>query len=119
MAEFEYLYTTTATGFFEIEDIGNFAISCTNDIYNEYIMIVKTVYGVSKILQYGPKPIDIDNPNDSMKFTFTKIDFSEYKLESMVNKFINDPKKIISQVTVIEYTDALNRIQDFRRYMYD
>lgn len=117
MASFEYLYTLTATGFFEIEDIGNFAISCTNNIYNEYLLVVQTTYGRTQVLQYGPRKIDMDEPNLSMLCTYSEFDFSESKIESLVDKFVNDPKKIISQVTIISQEEAIARMKDLTRYL--
>ena len=117
MASFEYLYTLTATGSFEIEDIGNFAISCTNNIYNEYLLVVQTVYGRTRVLQYGPRKIDMNEPNFSMFCTYSEFDFSESKIESLVDKFVNDPKKIISQVTIISQEEAIARMKDLTRYL--
>lgn len=117
MSEFQYFYTQQATGTFEIEDLGNFAISCTNDIYHEYIMLVKTEYGVTKVITFGPNIIDQDTPNDTVDCKFQQFDFSQYKIEKMVDKFVNEAKRVITQVTVIDQKDALERIKDVTSYL--
>ena len=39
MSTFDYYYQEQPTGQIEIDNIGNFAISCTNDLFNEYFFI--------------------------------------------------------------------------------
>ena len=48
--QFEYMYTMSAQDSVEIEDVGNFCISVVNDVYQEWIMICCTTYGISKLI---------------------------------------------------------------------
>lgn len=117
MNEFQYLYTQQATGVFEVEDLGNFALSCTNDLYHEYILLVKTMYGVTKVVSYGPNLIDQDTLNDSVDLKYQQFDFNSYKIQTLVDRFVNEARRAISQVTVIEQAEAINRIKDVTKYL--
>ena len=111
---FDYLYVLQATGSFEIEDIGKFSISCTNDAYYEYIMIVETVYGISHIIQAGPIPIDRDEDLLFRSMSYSAMPFDGDKISKMVEKLINDTKKMITQVTRLDKDDALERVPDLK-----
>lgn len=108
--QFDYLYTMQAQGTIEIEDIGNFALSITNDLYNEYIIIVKTTYGVSEIIQFGPHKIDFEQLEDRVNYNYIRTDYNESRLSKIIDNYINDPKKMVTQVSLITFEEARKRI---------
>lgn len=108
--QFEYLYTMQATGNIDIENIGDFAISVTNDMCKEWLMIVRTEYGICQIIQYGPLLIDFDELPENVNYNYQRMEYNEGKLVRMIDKFINDPSKLATQVTEISIDDATNRI---------
>ena len=116
--QFKYLYEMQATGVLDIEDIGNVCLSLTNDLYREYIIIIKTEYGLTKVLQYGPIQIDSEHPCPSINYTYQELQFNERKLSTIVEKALNG-YTLCSQATVIELDEALERIKDLKEYMYD
>lgn len=120
MFSFEYLYTQQATGQVDIENIGEFALSCTNDIFQEYILIVTTKDGFTQILRYGPHVIDNDTNLIPRMCSYNIIPFEIQKISNIITKFINEPRKQITQCTVIDKETALERIIDLRELLtYD
>jgi len=117
MFSFEYLYTQQATGQVDIENIGEFALSCTNDIFQEYILIVTTKDGFTQILQYGPHVMNNDTNLIPRMCNYNIISFETQKISSIITKFINDPKKQITQCTVIDKETALERMVDLRELL--
>lgn len=120
MPSFEYLYTQQATGCFDIDNIGNFALSCFNDNFEEYILIAKTTQGWTQLLSYGPAyrgDIDYHIYMGTKNCKYECIEFSSQKISSVVHRFINDPKKKITQVEVIEINEAYDKINPIKELL--
>ena len=115
--QFDYLYEVQATGSIEIEDVGNFAISITSDIYEEYFMVVVTQYGMSHIIQYGPINIEIDELPDKVCYSYQRIEYNQSRLSKIIDKYINDSYKHVTQVTLIDIEDVKSNIKDLLRYV--
>lgn len=111
--QFDYMYIAEAQGSIEIEDLGNFAISVTNDLFQEYLMVAVTTYGITEIIEYGPIKIDFDELCPFTNYSYRRIDYSEYNLKKLINKLLNDEKKNITQVTLIDFDEAKNKIRNF------
>ena len=117
MRSYEYLYEVKATGFIDIENIGEVCLSATNDFLQERILIIHTEYGKTKVLQYGPVYVDhVQTPLNS-QYTYGEFDYDDRKIDKIIDKFINEPKFSTTQVTEISYEDAMDRIIDFREYL--
>ena len=117
MSTFDYYYQEQPTGQIEIDNIGNFAISCTNDLFNEYFFIAVTDMGQTRILTYGPQRVDVDDAFMSRSWNYLSMQYDVRKIEKMIDKFINDPKKGITQVTIINIDDALASVKNFKELM--
>lgn len=117
MRTYEYLYEVKATGFLEIENIGEVCLVANNDFLQEQVLIISTELGKTKIIQYGPFFVDNVQPPTNIMYTFSEIDFSEYKIDKTIEKFINDPKFRTSQVTVVSMEEALDRIIDLKEFL--
>ncbi len=117
MRTYEYLYETKATGFLEVENIGECCLVANNDFLQEQILIITTTMGKTKIIQYGPVYVDnVQSPTD-VQYSYCEIDFSDYKIDKRIEKFINDAKFRTTQVTQIELEDALDKIIDLREFL--
>ena len=116
--QFDYLYTAQATGSIDIENIGEVCISAINTfMLQEYILIIHTEEGVSKIIQYGPKYIELEAAPTSVKYTYDEITFNQSKLINIIDRFINNPKFGISQVNIIELEEAVDKIKDLVEFL--
>ena len=117
--QFKYLYEVQATGFIDIENIGEICLSAINTIFHqEYILIIHTELGKSKILQYGPIFIDEDIPLSNVSAYYSEIDYSSSKLEKIIDKFINNPKYLVSQVTEIDLETAKSKIKNLGDFIW-
>jgi hypothetical protein len=117
MRTYEYLYEVKATGFLEIENIGECALVANNDFLQEQVLIITTELGKTKILKFGPVFVDNVQPPISVQYTFDEIDFSEYKIDKAIDKFINDAKFRTTQVKVVDIDEALDRVIDLREFL--
>lgn len=113
MATFSYLYTMQATGFIDVDNIGEVALSIRNDFAQERIIIVTTDLGETTILRFGDR-YDSGDVNDSSFLLMDRMQFNSVKIERIVDKFINDSKFCTTQVIEITKEEALDRIIDFR-----
>lgn len=116
--QFEYLYVTQAVGTIEIEDIGNFAILITNDTYLEWLMCVKTKYGVTEIITYGPLQVDMDELPCKVNYCYQRLNYNECKLKNIINKYINDSFKQVTQVSIIDIQNVKSKIKDLVGYVW-
>lgn len=117
MRSYEYLYEVKATGFIEVENIGEVCLSATNDFLQEKVLIVHTEYGKTRVIQYGPVFVDNVQPPLNVSYTFSELDYNEAKIDRIIDKFINDPKFSTTQVTILEFEDAMDRITDLREFL--
>jgi hypothetical protein len=117
MRSYEYLYEVKATGFIDIENIGEVCLSATNDFLQEKILIVHTEYGKTRVIQYGPIYVDNVQRPTSSKYTYDEFDYNDSKLDKIIDKFINDPKFMTTQVVEIPLDEAEGRIIDFLEFI--
>lgn len=103
---FDYIKTVTALDSFTVEDVGNASIQAFNDIGEEYYLVVRSSVGYCTITTFGP--IEDRCPNSSQFFysSYT-IQYNEKKLCTIIDKFINDTKKNITQLLEIELEDVV------------
>ena len=106
----EYLKEVSYMDAVEIDDIGNIALVLYNDAGQEWYLLTTTSLGWTKLYMFGPLLPGVDSlVLKSFSFTYSEIEYREYKIISMLEKFIQDPKKEISQVIEITKEEVLNR----------
>lgn len=115
--QFEYLYQVQATGFIDIENIGECCLLATNDFYEEFVFIIHTEYGDTKILQYGPVIVDTGKPVSKLECIYTNIEFNEGKIIKTIERFLSNPKYNISQVIEISYEEARDKIKNLVEFL--
>lgn len=104
-SSFNYFYTTMAEDCLDVEDIGNVCIQASNDAGQNWILLIKTRLGFSYILEYGP--FYYTKITEYLNHTFQRIEYSEYKLEKKIDKFLNEPRRLITQVQFKDEDEAL------------
>lgn len=116
--QFDYLYEVQATGSIEIEDIGNTVLNAVNDLFmQEYFLIIQTEYGKTRIAQYGPLFVDQQTLPTFINIHFEEIDDSSHKIETIIEKFLNNPKYRISQVQEIDFERAKERLYELVEFI--
>ena len=114
----EYLFIETAQASIDIEDVGNTCLSIFNDDGEVWYINITTEYGRSTITQFGGNNIEEESINN-FYFNTYKIEYNSKKLYSIINKFINDNKKNITQVIEINKEEFLNRLKNNMGKIYD
>ena len=98
---FDYLYTTSAMSSVEVKDIGNTLIQAFNDNGLEWFLYIKTLMGETVVKIFGPFHVQDETYFPyGFVYTLSKFDYNEKKLLKIIDNFINDPKKNITQVLV-------------------
>lgn len=116
--QFDYLYMMQATGSLNIEDIGNVVLHAFNDFYQQHFLIIQTQLGRTKIVQYGPIYVEIEEPPCQINCTYTEFEYSESKICKAIDKFLNNAKAMITQVNIIEKDEAVDKIKDLVEFLW-
>ena len=113
--QFNYLYTTTHNASIDIEDIGNVCLLATNDAFLEYLLIIKTEYGETKIITQGPIIVDSNIPGAKFSITMETSNYNVGKITKVIEKFLLS--NIISQVQIIELDEAKTKLKHLVDYI--
>lgn len=107
---FEFSVQKTFAESIDIVDIGNTALRCTNNMLDNYYIIIKTIMGKTSILKFGPICPDLEVLLNDFSVSYKKFDYKETTISKEINKFINDFKKEINKIEEITEYEAW---QDF------
>lgn len=118
MMQFDYLYQMQATGQLDVEDVGNCCISAIDDLFKEWILIIKTDLGLTKIIQWGPMIVDCKAPCTKMFYSYEQFQFSDKKIASIIEKFLNGVT-CASQAQLISLEEAKDRIKNLVEFLED
>ena len=119
-ASIDYLPEESYLASVEIEDIGNVALVMFNDMGQQWYLLTTTSLGWTKTYMFGPLLPDIDTlVIKSFSFNYSEIEYKESKLLNMIERFIQDPKKCITQVFEIQKQDVLERFKNLDIGEYD
>lgn len=111
--QFDYKRNIVLSESINIEDIGEFAIECSNEDGFYYYMITTTYLGYTHILTFGPIIPDMEKTPSGYSTYYKCISFKEETLIKDINKFITDTKKNISKITVVTKREAFSCLKDF------
>lgn len=109
---FEYLKVEEYKDSIDIEDVGNCTVNIINDDGKEWYLSISTELGWSEIKTFGPLTVDINTLGYSFTYTYNKIEYDSKKLFKIIDKFINDDKKVITEVIELSKDDFIQRWQD-------
>ena len=101
------MYTQSSADTFTIEDVGNVCLVARNDSGDIWILVIKTLLGFCYILEYGPLNHNPLSQNYLIS-KFNKLQYSEYKLTKRIDNFLNDPKRMITQVDECNEEEAFS-----------
>lgn len=110
--QFEYLLRTVADATVDIDDIGNCALATNNDLGEEYYLIIKTDFGWTELIQYGPAVPEIDYLPYSINYSYARYEVNESKTAKIIDKFLSDPRKMITQVRLVTISELRPYIKD-------
>lgn len=113
--QFNYLYTSTHNASIDIEDIGNVCLLATNDVFLEYLLIIRTEDGETKIIKQGPVIVDSDIPGAKFSITMETSKYHMGRLMNTIDTFLRC--NIISQVQIIELDEAKTKLKNLVDYI--
>ena len=102
---FDYLERVVVESQLEVDNIGECVLRANNDVAEEFYLIIKTELGWTEVLEYGPCVPDLDMLQMNYQITYNKFEFNQGKIERIIDKFLNNPKRVITQAAVVELED--------------
>ena len=107
---FEYLQRVVIEAQLEVDNIGQCVILGNTDFGEEYYIVIATELGWTEVLEYGPITPDLSLLPLNYNISYSRFEYNEYKIERIIDKFLNNPKRGITQARVVE-------LADIRQYM--
>ena len=109
--KFEYLHRITVEAELDVDDIGQCCIRGRNDLGEEFYLIIRTDLGFTEQITYGLVVPDLEILPFNVSMQYSRYEYSQSKIERQIDKFLNDPKKLITQADVIEYEEIVDPIK--------
>ena len=106
---FDYMQVITVGAQLEVEDIGDCCILGRDDIGQEYYLIIRTKLGATNIVEYGPALPDFEALPKSVTYKFDRMDYSEYKIEKRIDKFLTSHPITYAEVVKLDDIKAFLR----------
>lgn len=113
MRQFDYSYIHTALSTLEVEDTAQCCIELIDVLDYHYYMIIQTVLGKTKILEYGPIIPDIEKFPPKSVAKFCEIDCNKHKIDGMIEKFLGSHSPKAEGVSLIPIQEARKIIRNF------
>ena len=107
--KFDYLQRIVVEGQLDVENIGDCVIVANNDLGREYYLVIKTLLGWTEILDYGPYTPDFIMLHNEYSVKYSRIEYNETKIEKVIERFLNDPKRMITQAKI----STLEEVREF------
>jgi len=114
---FEYLIKIKKEDSIDIENVGNCAIDVFNDMGFEWILLISTDEGITEILEYGPIVPDIEKLPNSVSYTYDRINYSQSKISTRIDKFLNAGYRMITQASEISKEEAKEKMRNLVSYV--
>ena len=105
MTTFDYLERVVVEGQLQVDDIGNCVLRARNDLGEEFYLFTRSEMGWVEVIEYGPCLPDLEILPMAVNLKYVRYEYSALKLERMIDKFLNDAKKLITQADEIDMSD--------------
>lgn len=115
--KFEYLTKVVVENELEVEDIGECAILANNDLTETWVLIISTELGFTDVFESGPFIGDMEILPKYFSTSYRRLEYSEYKISKIIDKFLNDYSKGITQARVIDKEEAKSYFLDLVKYI--
>lgn len=109
---FEYLQRVVVDAQIDIDNIGECVLVGRNDLGEEYYLIIRTDMGWTEQINFGPVTPEVDILPFNINLTYARFEFNQTKLMRAIDKFLNDPKKLITQADVVEMNSIQTSIRE-------
>lgn len=114
--EFEYSEVKTYTQTIDIEDIGNCCLLTRDQIGRETYLVIQSILGFTKTIQYGPIIPDLGKLPQRLSYYYDSFDYSDQKIVKMITKFCTDASHV--EITNLEYIrdHIVNMVDTFEEF---
>lgn len=107
---FEYLQRVIVDAELEVDNIGDVVIQANNDLAEEFYLIIKTELGWVEVIESGPIVPDLNLLPLNYNIKYSRFEYNQSKIERIIDKFLNDSKRIITQAKIVELEDIADNI---------
>lgn len=108
---FDYNQQKAFLSTLQVDDLGHLAIRAKNGMGTlEHYMIIETIAGKSAILTWGPVGVDLPCMVDKFSMSYHVENYKESILSKEITRFINDPKREITEAEVITVDEAMQAL---------
>lgn len=112
MINIPYFYTSQSNDSLIIDNEGNTTLLLNNDLGYCWYLDISTNLGTTTVKQLGPINIDtglmINKNNHQFVYSNYELEYNENKLIKIIDKYINDAKKSVTQIQEIDRQQFLN-----------
>ena len=108
---FPYLFVKQNLDSIEIENIGNFSIQLNNDLGETWYIVIYTTLGWTTVHTFGPLSLEDNTLLYNFQYNYEYQEYNDQKLVKKIDKFINDPKKVITQIFFVDKDETLERLK--------
>lgn len=109
---FEYNLQKVFMNSVDVAEIGDTALRCENSKGFEYYVYTSTYLGKTSILKFGPKIPGCPVLPEAFDLSFKRIDYKEATIIREIDKFINDGRHFIINITEVLPADVLAELPD-------
>lgn len=114
---FEFNNQLVAQSALEINDSGNCAIECKNDEDQYFYIIIKTTYGTTTIVFYGPLFPDFHELPNDYTTNLSRMVYNQAKLEKNINFILNNKSYKITSAKEVSMEEALSTFVNLKQYL--
>ena len=115
--KFEYLVKIKKESSIEIENIGNCALDVFNDLGFEWLLLIRTIDGMTQIVEFGPIVADIEYLPANVSYTYNRFEYNDSKIYKRIEKFLTDGYRNITQAFEIEQKEAKQKMKNLVDYI--
>ena len=107
---FEYLQRVLVDSELSVDNIGECVIQARNDLGEEWYLLITSEMGWTEVIEYGPAHPDLNLLPPNITQTYSRFEYNDGKLCRIIDSFLNNPKRGVTQAEVVE-------VQDIRHFM--
>lgn len=110
--KYEFNCTVVVGATLDIENTGNCAIVAHNDLHQTFVLIIKSDLGFTQTVEFGPSINDDGDVPSKIVSHYTRFEYNEYKIDKLVDNFLNNKYNNITQAEVVDFETAKQYIRN-------
>ena len=119
MEQFEFNLQPCPMSILDIDNICQCAVEARNEEGEFYYLMIRTILGYSTVFKCGPVVPDVYFLPSGFETSLVRLDCDEDKLYKLIDKWLNDRFKKLTEAKVITFEEARSQFRDICSYMDD